>query len=291
MRAVMDRVKVAASIALAASVLAASAGCRGDRTDNPPRQYFPGLMDQPKYKAQAESRFFSDRRAMREPPSGVVAFGRAPHLEYGSGEAEREEGRARVSLQRTHFLRNDDRVFRGIENDDTWVERIPIRGLYNLGPDDSIDEALVMRLIETGRKQYNIFCLVCHGGAGAGDGPVGKEWSAPLPNFHDDRFQPGADDGSDGYLFHVIRNGVANAPGAEPALRMPAYGDRVNEHDAWAIVAYIRSLQRARGAPIDLVPDAERERLERRRPATQTGADAGHPHGDDDSHTSMEDAS
>jgi len=70
---------------IAATGVSALTGCRGETTDNPPRQFLPDLDDQLKYKAQGESSFFADGRTMREPPANTVAFGRSVHTENVTG--------------------------------------------------------------------------------------------------------------------------------------------------------------------------------------------------------------
>ena len=67
------------TICLALLAGLAMPGCRGETADAPPRQYFPDLDDQLKYKAQDESGFFADGRTMREPPANTVAWGRTTH--------------------------------------------------------------------------------------------------------------------------------------------------------------------------------------------------------------------
>src|SRR3954470_16726593 len=63
--------------ALALALLGAGlAGCRGDREEKPPRQFFPDMDDQPKWKPQSQSEFFVDGRTMRKPVAGTVPFGR-----------------------------------------------------------------------------------------------------------------------------------------------------------------------------------------------------------------------
>ena len=54
---------------IACSALMALGGCRGGRDDNTPRQFFPDLDDQMKWKPQGESDFFADGRMMRKPVS------------------------------------------------------------------------------------------------------------------------------------------------------------------------------------------------------------------------------
>jgi mono/diheme cytochrome c family protein len=56
----------------------------------------------------------------------------------------------------------------------------------------------------------------------------------------------------DGQLFHTITYGVRN---------MPSYGKQIPEEDRWAIVAYLRALQRSNHATINDVPESERANL------------------------------
>ncbi|HZW05969.1 MAG TPA: cytochrome c, partial [Phycisphaerales bacterium] len=123
------------------------------------------------------------------------------------------------------------------------------------------------KLLERGQDRYNIYCSVCHGYDGYGKGTVGEQWRVPVANFHDPKFTDAAQDQSrDGYIFHVIRNGLPADDPKQP-MRMPAYGYSVNEQDAWAIVAYVRALQAQQsGSTADLTP-AAREAVERTRAA------------------------
>jgi len=115
-------------------------------------------------------------------------------------------------------------------------------------------------LMERGRDRYGVYCSPCHGLSGAGDGmvarraealaqrtDVGMAWTQPA-SLHTDlvRSRP------DGYLFNVITNGIRT---------MPSYGSQVAPADRWAIVAYLRALQRSQHATIDDVPEAQRSGL------------------------------
>ena len=124
---------------------------------------------------------------------------------------------------------------------ESWVEAIPIE----------IDRSL----IERGRQRYDIYCSPCHGLAGFGDGMVARRadellegtWTPPT-SFHSDllRERPA------GHLFNTITNGIRN---------MPAYGPQITVEDRWAIVAYVRALQRSQNATVDDVPDDIRAQL------------------------------
>lgn len=239
-------------IALAglAAVLAALAGCRGERSDKPPRQFLPDMDDQPKYKAQAESGFFADNRTMRVPDPRSVPFGRTGQVAFSPVSDDPDALTPSViQRQRADLARLDDAFYRGLNADGSYAEFIP--------PSVTVDRALLAR----GRERFDIYCSVCHGVTGNGLGPVGQQWSYPIPTYHQDQYRPGGEKGQDGYLFHVIRNGVPNAPGVQPPMKMPAYADRVSERDAWAIVAYIRALQVSRQAPFDELSPSDRSQI------------------------------
>lgn len=263
--------KLAVGVAVVALVALPLSGCRHERSDKRPREFFPGMDDQPKYLAQAESHFFDDGRTMRKPVTGTVAFGRREALSYGGAPDDLAASAHAVALERADLLRDDDRVYKGINPDGSYLLKTPIRaleGLEGINEEDPIDPAVVRRLVERGQDRFNIFCTVCHGQLGDGKGMVGVRWAYPLPNFHDPAYQPGAAKGQDGYIFHVIRNGLANQPGAKPALRMPSYATQISERDAWAIVLYFRALQEAWKGSLDDVPESQREYLLSHRPAT-----------------------
>jgi mono/diheme cytochrome c family protein len=81
-----------------------------------------------------------------------------------------------------------------------------------------------------GDTLYQVFCAVCHGGAGAGNGPVGMRMGAP--SLLTDR----ARGFSDGFLYSYIKYGGVTI--------MPAYGDKIFlPADRWAVVNYLRQLQ------------------------------------------------
>ena len=101
-----------------------------------------------------------------------------------------------------------------------------------------------------GQRQYNIFCAPCHGLAGQGDGLVARRaqelqqgtWIPPT-SLHAEpvRNQPV------GQLFHVISHGVR---------KMPSYAAQISVPDRWAIVLYLRALQRTQNArPEDVPPE------------------------------------
>jgi len=129
----------------------------------------------------------------------------------------------------------------GKTEDGEWIEAIPM--------------AVSLPLLERGRQRFDIYCSPCHGLAGYGDGMVAKRadqlqegtWTPPT-SFHTDlvRTRP------DGHIFNTISNGIRN---------MPSYGSQIPVDDRWAIVAYVRALERSQNATIDDVPADLRAQL------------------------------
>jgi mono/diheme cytochrome c family protein len=104
-------------------------------------------------------------------------------------------------------------------------------------------------LIAQGRERFNIYCAVCHGPTGNGDGMIVQRGFPQPPSFHEPRLR----EAPEGHFFHVITNGYGV---------MYSYAARVEPQERWAIVAYIRALQLAReGRPED-VPESDRAGLE-----------------------------
>lgn len=104
------------------------------------------------------------------------------------------------------------------------------------------------KVMQRGRERYEIYCAACHGLAGDGDGLVTQRalelqqgyWVKPV-SYHSEnlRAQPV------GRLFNTITNGVR---------KMPPMGDQIPVKDRWAIVMYLRALQRSREASPGDVP-------------------------------------
>jgi len=105
-------------------------------------------------------------------------------------------------------------------------------------------------LLARGQERYTIHCAMCHGATGDGKGITTKYQMVGMANFHDQRLvvMP------DGEIFHTISYGKN---------LMGAYGSTVNPHDRWAIIAYLRALQRAHLATLDDVPEPARAGLDK----------------------------
>ncbi len=84
--------------------------------------------------------------------------------------------------------------------------------------------------IAQGGKLYGTFCLHCHGARGRGDGPVAAKISKPV-----DLTAQQYIDSRDGLFYYTIRHGTPI---------MPALAEAVAPRERWAIVNYVRTLQR-----------------------------------------------
>jgi mono/diheme cytochrome c family protein len=98
-------------------------------------------------------------------------------------------------------------------------------------------------LLKRGQDRFDIYCSPCHGRAGDGQGAVSRRGMLPPPTYHDDRLR----NIEDGHLFEVMTIGKGN---------MASYRYQVSTADRWAIVAYVRALQRSQNASFDDLPPA-----------------------------------
>jgi len=103
-------------------------------------------------------------------------------------------------------------------------------------------------LMSRGQERYRIFCAPCHGALGDGNGITKQYGMAATPTYHDDRFR----DMSEGEIFNTITHGKN---------LMGRYGDKMPVDDRWAVIAYVRALQRAAQGTIEDVPTENRSEL------------------------------
>jgi mono/diheme cytochrome c family protein len=182
--------------------------------------FIQDMDNQGKFRAQQTNPLFADGRAMRPPVMGTVARGE---------------------------LNADDHFNRGVIMDAAgkpqWATTFPSQA--------PLTEALMAR----GQERFTIYCRPCHGDAGYGDGIVNKRaqelmntgvngtsWVQPK-NIHEPqiRSQPV------GEIFNTISHGIRN---------MAGYESQIPVADRWAIVAYVKALQRSQHAePGDVSAD------------------------------------
>jgi len=116
-------------------------------------------------------------------------------------------------------LKEDAAFFTGKGPDEQFVATIPV----------TVDEALR----ERGHERYTIYCQPCHDARGDGKGILFERGHVPTASFHQEKILKYPD----GQIFDVITNGF----GLMSGYRWP-----IPPADRWAIVAYIRDLERKR---------------------------------------------
>jgi mono/diheme cytochrome c family protein len=101
--------------------------------------------------------------------------------------------------------------------------------------------AVDARLLARGRGRYDIFCAPCHGLSGNGDGMIVQRGFPAPPSYHSPRLRAA----SAQHIFDVITSGYGI---------MYPYAARLEPHDRWAIVAYIRALQQSQATHVADMP-------------------------------------
>ena len=131
-------------------------------------------------------------------------------------------------------FRADPFLYFGKKSDGTWARGFPVR----------VDSVLLAR----GRDRFTIYCSPCHGAVGDGNGVTKRYGMGATPTYHDDRIRKMAE----GEIFNTITNGKGN---------MNPYGDKLLPEDRWAVIAYVRALQRAQTGTVADVPADHRADL------------------------------
>lgn len=133
-------------------------------------------------------------------------------------------------------LKEDGAFFTGKGADGQFVAKIP--------------EPVTPALVERGQQRYTIYCQPCHDARGDGHGILFQRGNVPTASFHQEKILKYPD----GQIFDVITNGQGLMPGYRWPIQAP---------DRWAIIAYVREL--------------ERKRLESATPAAPAGASPSAP--------------
>jgi mono/diheme cytochrome c family protein len=209
---------IVASTAFALIPFAIAAKARNSKSSEPHFHIFPDMDFQPKYKSDTAMDLFPDGRANRGEIAGTIARG---------------------------SLNADDLFYRGLERSSSggqWTTGFPAQ--VEITPD----------LMKRGQNRFNIYCAPCHGydGRGAGmvkqrapDLPVRNLVEQPVPDGHGGLKGGVAILMPNGQLFNTISNGYNT---------MMGYAAQIPHQDRWAIVLYVRALQRAQNAELSDVP-------------------------------------
>ena len=206
--------------------------------------------------AQQNTTLFADARAMRPDVPGTVARGQMD-MNFRTGIDM--DAMAKVDASRAHQLvRMLDDTDSGSANavepaeksvmDTTpWLTENPL--------------SMSQETLDRGQKYFGIYCSVCHGMNGGGNGLVNRRaqkilaatW-VPPSKLSDPSLN--AESYPDGKLFSTISNGIR---------KMPGYAGQIKVEDRWAIVAYVRALQRSQNASMDMVPEDKVEAVKKQK--------------------------
>jgi mono/diheme cytochrome c family protein len=222
---------IVSSTAFALIPFAVAAKARNSYSSEPHIHIFPDMDFQPKYKSDTAMDLFPDGRANRGEIAGTVARGQ---------------------------LNADDTFYRGLEGGEggeAWTTGFP--KFYPDGREFAVDDELLAR----GKNRFDIYCTPCHGYDGRGQGMVpervklgGGLWQARNLVEAPDKDGKGGVvvQMPNGQLFNTISNGYNT---------MMGYAAQIPHADRWAIVAYVRALERAQNASLEDVPADKRGSL------------------------------
>ena len=172
---------------------------------------------QPKANRYRESKFYDDGLTMKAPPAGTVP-------------------RERITLNAalTTGREPDGPIQSNGEPLPVYVKTIPV--------------PVTRKLLDLGRKRYDITCGTCHGPLGDGDSIVARQMALrPPPSLHRYIEKPA------GYIYEVATKGFG---------MMASYAAELTIEERWAVVAYVRALQLSQGTPAVELPGDVRQRLE-----------------------------
>jgi mono/diheme cytochrome c family protein len=209
---------IVSSTAFALVPLVIAAKARNSKSSEPHIHIFPDMDFQPKYKSDQAMDLFADERENRGEIDGTVSRDPAS-------------------------LKADEAFYYGLDSG-AWITGFPKQL--------DIDQ----RLMDRGKSRFNIYCTPCHGYDGQGMGAVptrvargGGTWA--VRDLTDSGKVPSKAviTMPNGQLFNTISNGYST---------MMGYAAQIPHRDRWAIVLYVRALERAHNAALDDVPTDQR---------------------------------
>ncbi len=249
---------IAAIVAVVALLpLAYVAFARGGHSETPRLSIWCDMDYQPKAKAQTASDLFADGRSMRLPVAGTVARGGLrldPRLHLGLEHDDgNDAGTGEAASAAPGAAPSDEDEAESPQK--PWITEFPK------------EIEISQRTMTRGQQRFNIHCAVCHGRAGDGDGLVAQRafqlqelgqapaWKPPT-SLHAEtiRAQPV------GQIYNTVTFGKL-APGGQ-RIGMAGYQEHISLEDRWAIVLYVKALQRTRDAQIDHLTEQEKAALQ-----------------------------
>lgn len=198
------------------------------------------MAEQPKIKMHSPFQFFTDGRGNRPYEEGTVARGMLQENEHLYSGIK--EGGTVATWK--DFGASKEANVSPLAKEPMTAEQAKAP-YYETFPMEVTEE-----LINRGRERFNIYCSVCHGVTGAGNGMIVQRGYLPPPSFFVDnsrglKYLTGAGvplpEAPAGYYFQVISHGYGG---------MASYSAQISPKDRWAIIAYIRALQETFGKSV-----------------------------------------
>jgi mono/diheme cytochrome c family protein len=206
-------------------------GFQGEHRQVTPIEFFGDMKRQDKVKFQRPSSFFADGRSARPPVDDTIPMGfDIPGHPMQNSGAPKDD----IDSPLGEFSAGTDYLNTG-KMGDQWGTGLPL--------------PVTIEMVRRGQREFTINCAVCHGATGQGNGITSKYGLNGIANYHQDKYRQMAD----GQIFNTITHGYNT---------MMAYGDKVTVKDRWAIIAYIRALQKSQYARLEDVPEDQRAALE-----------------------------
>ncbi|MBN9122072.1 MAG: cytochrome c [Planctomycetes bacterium] len=250
-----NRRRVLWAVYAATLALSAGAGCR------------QRMADQPYYRPLEHAEFFPDGRASRPIERGTIH--RAQRLETDPIAT----GLTREEWERSYeYAVPPTKVDVGALNEPEKILRAVGAPRYNpldpAAPKVYVNEfpfPIDQAALKRGQERYTVFCAVCHGPLGNGQGKIWERGYLNPTSFHTHKVDPkevtvsnpqglGISRGFSlwghtvpmdrvppGYIFEVVTKGYGG---------MPSYSAQIPAADRWKIVAYIRVLQMSQGGNV-----------------------------------------
>ncbi|MFN2595846.1 MAG: cytochrome c [Pyrinomonadaceae bacterium] len=236
-------------------------GCRQD------------MQDQPKYVPYRPSKFFADGESSRPYVEGTIPRGHLKDDRFfyqgkneGQGATSQTTapgGQTNAGGETQTVMQTAQPNAQGTASGQQPGGDVNVRGnaggrvgqrageiQSNAAPDvvKEFPFPVTRQVLDRGQERYQIFCSMCHGLTGYGDGMIVRRGFRRPPSYHDDRLR----NEPVGHFFDVVTNGFG---------AMPDYAAQIPPEDRWAIIAYIRALQLSQQVPASQVPPEMRAKV------------------------------
>jgi mono/diheme cytochrome c family protein len=251
--------------ALILGLLAVAVGCQQKMAEQPAVRTYgehPAFPNHQVARPLENGVIYRGQKPADDPlVSGLTAKGRTPRKAYPTDLL------SKAPAEQAKLIEDLQTVTGAPDALDNFVDKFP----FEMTMDD----------LKTGQAKFNVFCALCHGASGNGQGKIAERGTLFPPSYHLDPEGKKADVYGDkkpevglpqgysrgfgrygikvpiaevpvGYVFEVITRGYG---------AMPAHASQVKAEDRWRIAAYVRALQLSQGAGYDKLPQKVRDAM------------------------------